>query len=77
MTPLLCRISHACNRHLWSRLTHDGVAGNMLADGAQQLTQGRLPRFGDLILMSANAHRVGGKLVHVRRTPKEDITTLP
>lgn len=43
-----------------------GIAGNMLADGARSLAQGRRPRLGDLMLTPANAHRVADKLAHMR-----------
>ena len=43
-----------------------GIAGNMLADGARQIAQGQLPRFGELMLTPANAHRIADKLVHMR-----------
>ncbi|MBC7413939.1 MAG: AarF/ABC1/UbiB kinase family protein [Herminiimonas sp.] len=43
-----------------------GIAGNMLAGGARNLAQGKLPRLGDLMLTPANAHRVADKLAHMR-----------
>lgn len=43
-----------------------GIAGNMLADGARNLAQGKLPRLGELMLTPANAHRVADKLAHMR-----------
>ena len=43
-----------------------GIAGNMLADGARNLAQGKRPRLGDLMLTPANARRVADKLAHMR-----------
>lgn len=43
-----------------------GIAGSMLAGGARNLAQGKLPRIGDLMLTPANAHRVADKLAHMR-----------
>ena len=43
-----------------------GIAGNMLADGARNLANGKLPRLGDLMLTPANAHRVADKLAQMR-----------
>ena len=43
-----------------------GIAGNMLAEGARHLAQGKRPRLGDLMLTPANAHRVADKLAHMR-----------
>ncbi|WP_326942301.1 ABC1 kinase family protein [Actimicrobium sp. GrIS 1.19] len=42
------------------------IAGNMLADSARHLTQGKRPRLGALMLTPANAHRVADKLAHMR-----------
>ena len=43
-----------------------GIAGNMLADGARNLAQGKRPRLSDMLLSPANAHRVADKLAHMR-----------
>lgn len=43
-----------------------GIAGNMLADGARHLAQGKRPRIADMLLTPANAHRVADKLAHMR-----------
>jgi predicted unusual protein kinase regulating ubiquinone biosynthesis (AarF/ABC1/UbiB family) len=55
----------------WSRLARlgslaTGVAGNMLAEGARQLAQGKRPRLGDLLLTPANARRVADQLAQLR-----------
>lgn len=43
-----------------------GIAGNMLADGARNLTHGKRPRLADMLLTPANAHRVADQLAHMR-----------
>ncbi len=43
-----------------------GIAGNILADGARNLAQGKRPRLADILLTPANAHRVADKLAHMR-----------
>ncbi len=43
-----------------------GIAGNMLADGARNLAQGKRPRLADMLLTPANARRVADKLAHMR-----------
>jgi predicted unusual protein kinase regulating ubiquinone biosynthesis (AarF/ABC1/UbiB family) len=55
----------------WSRLARlgslaTGIAGNMLAEGARQLAQGKRPRVGDLLLTPANARRVADQLAQLR-----------
>jgi predicted unusual protein kinase regulating ubiquinone biosynthesis (AarF/ABC1/UbiB family) len=55
----------------WSRLARlgslaGGVAGNMLAAGAKQFAQGKLPRINDLLLTPANAQRVADQLAQLR-----------
>jgi predicted unusual protein kinase regulating ubiquinone biosynthesis (AarF/ABC1/UbiB family) len=55
----------------WSRLGRlgslaTGVAGNVLAEGARQLAQGKRPRLGDLLLTPANARRVADQLAQLR-----------
>ena len=43
-----------------------GVAGGMLAEGARQVSQGRRPTVGDLLLTPANAVRVTEQLAQLR-----------
>lgn len=43
-----------------------GIAGTMLADGARQLSQGRKPTVGDLLMTPANAIRVTEQLAQLR-----------
>lgn len=43
-----------------------GIAGNVLADSARNLAQGKRPRLADMLLTPANAHRVADKLAHMR-----------
>lgn len=55
----------------WSRLARlgslaGGVAGNMLAEGARQLAQGKRPQMHQLLLTPANARRVADQLAQLR-----------
>lgn len=43
-----------------------GIAGTMLADGAKQLSQGKRPTVGDLLMTPANAIRVTEQLAQLR-----------
>ena len=43
-----------------------GVAGNMLVAGAQQLAQGKRPKFSDLLLTPANALKITQQLSQMR-----------
>ena len=43
-----------------------GIAGTMLADGAKQLSQGKKPTVGDLLMTPANAIRVTEQLAQLR-----------
>lgn len=43
-----------------------GVAGGMLAEGARQLSQGKRPKVGDMILTPGNAKRVAKQLSAMR-----------
>jgi predicted unusual protein kinase regulating ubiquinone biosynthesis (AarF/ABC1/UbiB family) len=43
-----------------------GIAGSMMAEGAWQLTQGKLPKVSDLLLTPANARRVADELAKLR-----------
>jgi predicted unusual protein kinase regulating ubiquinone biosynthesis (AarF/ABC1/UbiB family) len=43
-----------------------GIAGGMVSEGARQLSNGRRPTFGDLLLTPANARRVAERLSEMR-----------
>ncbi len=43
-----------------------GIAGNMMAEGARQLAQGKRPSVTDLLLTPANARRVANQLAKLR-----------
>jgi predicted unusual protein kinase regulating ubiquinone biosynthesis (AarF/ABC1/UbiB family) len=43
-----------------------GVAGGMLAEGARQIGNGRLPKMGEMVLTPANARRVAKQLSAMR-----------
>jgi predicted unusual protein kinase regulating ubiquinone biosynthesis (AarF/ABC1/UbiB family) len=43
-----------------------GIAGNMMAEGARQLTQGNVPKVSDLLLTPTNARRVADELAKLR-----------
>lgn len=55
----------------WNRLGRlgvmaSGVAGGMLAEGARQLAQGRIPSLSEVLLTPANARRVTAELSRLR-----------
>jgi predicted unusual protein kinase regulating ubiquinone biosynthesis (AarF/ABC1/UbiB family) len=43
-----------------------GVVGGMVSEGARQLTQGKRPSLGDLLLTPSNAHRLTHRLSEMR-----------
>jgi predicted unusual protein kinase regulating ubiquinone biosynthesis (AarF/ABC1/UbiB family) len=43
-----------------------GIAGSMVAEGARQIAQGKLPKVSDLLLTPANARRIADELAKLR-----------